>query len=106
MRTRAHFIRCLYICAILLAASSCCSESDIPVARKKLFSASARDRNQGALDLAGCGSKAGSAVPRLIELLYDENKGVQSAAAFALRKIDTPQAREALEEATAARRKK
>jgi hypothetical protein len=95
-----------FLLIFLAGMAGCCSESDIPIAKKKLYSDSAKERNQGALDLASCGTRAGSAVPRLITLLYDENVGVQSSAAYALRKIDTPEAREALERATAARKKR
>jgi HEAT repeat protein len=85
----------------------CCSESDLPSFKKGLYSPAAKERNAAALGLAKCGEKASDSVPRLGHLLYDENVGVQSSAAYALRKIDTETARKLLrrvEEQRAARR--
>ena len=85
----------------LLMLSSCCDKADAAKARKDLYSASAKERNDAALVLAQCGAdEGGKAVPRLIELIYDQNVGVQSSAAYALRKIDTKEARAALDKAT------
>lgn len=89
---------------IVLAGSllwSCCDKQAIPKQRLRLYSSAAKDRNDAALELARCGSAAGSAVPKLSALLYDENVGVQSAAAYALRRIDTEEARRVLENARA-----
>lgn len=91
-------------CSIILSA--CCNADDIPNLARQLNSSDARDRNDAALALARCGAKAGRAVPRLSQLLYDENIGVQSAAAYALRKIDTPQAREIMTRIDESRRQK
>ena len=86
---------------IVLVASSCCKKEEIPLLTRKLYSSAARDRNEAALELAKCGSpEVDGAVPRLIQLMYDENVGVQSSAAYALRKIDSPAARRALERAS------
>jgi HEAT repeat protein len=90
----------------LFLLSSCCDEANIPRFRTGLQSPLAKERNESALSLARCGSAAKAAVPRLTQLLYDENKGVQSSAAYALRKIDSPDARKALEEVMAARKRR
>lgn len=70
---------------------------------KLLYSERAKDRNAGALSLARCGEDAQGAVGKLSQLLYDPNPGVQSAAAYALREIDTKQAQAALARAEADR---
>ena len=85
----------------LTALSSCCDKGEAAKARKDLYSQLAKERNDAALVLAQCGAQeGGKAVPRLIELMYDRNVGVQSSAAYALRKIDTKEARDALDKAT------
>lgn len=86
--------------------AACCDEKTIPSKTRQLYSESAKERNDAALALAKCGSSASSAVSRLVSLLTDENVSVQSSAAYALRKIDTPDARAALERATAKNRKR
>ena len=91
--------QCIALILVFLI-TGCCKDAEIPFATKQLYSPHARERNDGALALARCGEKAAGAVPRLIQLLYDENVGVQSASAYALREIDTPPARRALERAT------
>lgn len=78
----------------------CCNDAEIPADVQRLSSQKTRDRTDAALHLARCGASAEQAVPRLTELLYDDNVGVQSAAAYALRKIGTSEARRALERAT------
>ena len=90
-----------------LQSIGCCSETDLPSFKKGLYSPAAKERNAAALGLAKCGEKASDSVSRLGHLLYDENVGVQSSAAYALRKIDTEAARTLLrrvEEQRAARR--
>lgn len=89
-------LRVLLIVA-LLWSSGCCRDEDIPRNISKLNSAVASERNEAALKLARCGAKADRAVPLLSQLLSDDNVGVQSAAAYALRKIDTPRARKIME---------
>lgn len=84
-------------CALLLAG--CCDEQALPSRARALYSSSAKDRNEAALELARCGAKSANSVSRLGQLLYDSNVGVQSSAAYALRKIDTPEARAILERA-------
>ena len=98
-------LKALLITTFLLI-TSCCDTDSIPSKTNTLYSSSAKERNKAALDLARCGSRAGGAVPKLAELLYDENVGVQSSAAYALRQIDTPNARAVLERAENARRKR
>lgn len=95
----------LCIPLIVICLSNCCDSSSIPKNLSKLDSDKNRDRNEAALALARCGSKASSAVPRLAELLYDESVGIQSSAAYALREINTPEAREVMARVEAARRK-
>lgn len=98
---------CLFglIVASLVVVTGCCSEEELPTFRKSLYSPSAKERNAAALGLARCGARASDMVPRLGQLLYDENVGVQSSSAYALRKIDTPDARVLLSRAEARRRK-
>jgi HEAT repeat protein len=88
-------------------AGGCCSEEDIPSFKRGIYSSDAKERNKAALGLARCGEKAADTTARLGELLYDKNVGVQSSAAYALRKIDTEEARAILrrvEEVRAERR--
>ena len=88
----------------LIILYGCCSKEEAAKARKDLYSSLAKDRNDAAQTLAQCGAEEGRpAVPRLIQLMYDQNVGVQSSAAYALRKIDTPEARAALDKATKGR---
>jgi HEAT repeat protein len=84
----------------------CCPEGKLKQFKKDLYATDAHLRNDAALGLAQCGEKASDVVPRLIELLYDDNIGVQSAASYALRKIDTSQARSAIKEATRRRQER
>lgn len=87
--------------AMLALLGGCCGPNDSAKARYKLYSASVHERNEAALTLARClGPEAEASVPRLIDLLYDRNVGIQSSAAYALRRIDTPAARAALERAS------
>jgi HEAT repeat protein len=95
----------LFILLALLIASGCCGSEEVATLTPDLYSSNAKERSTAAWQLARCGSKAEPAVQRLSELLYDENTGVQSAAAYALRKIDTPSARKIMSEIDARRRK-
>jgi HEAT repeat protein len=92
--------RYLKIIYLILTIAGCCSQEKANKAEDNLYSDNASTRNEAALTLAGCGSKAKNSTSKLIELLHDPNIGVQSSAAFALRKIDTQAAREALDKAT------
>ena len=94
------------LAALLLTLVACCQSEEIPRHIDKLYSSQAKERNEGALALARCGVLSERAVPRLAALLYDENVGVQSSAAYALRKIDSLKAREVLERAEARRRRR
>ena len=84
----ALFVLCISLSNLI----GCCDESKIPVLTSQLSSTKARDRTDAALALARCGSKADQAVSSLAKLLYDENAGVQSAASYALRQINTESA--------------
>ena len=81
--------RHILLVTFCLGLVSCCDKQELPHNIDRLYSSNVRERNQATLDLARCGSDAASAVPRLGELLYDENVGVQSGAAYALQRIDT-----------------
>jgi len=74
------------------------SEEDLPIYIKQLKSQESSVRNKAALSLAKFGADGEKAVPALIKLLSDKNGGVRSSAAYALRSIDTPQARRALDD--------
>ena len=89
--------------AILAAFTGCCKETEIPRAVRGLYSQEARERNSSLQTLAQCSAKAESSVPRIAALMYDKNVGVASSAAYALRKIDSKKAREALRRAEDAR---
>lgn len=81
---------------LVLVICGCCDNDSIPKNINKLQSGYASVRNEAALSLARCGAKASAAVPTLSRLIYDDNVGVQSSAAYALRKIDTKEARAVL----------
>ncbi|MDZ4787305.1 MAG: HEAT repeat domain-containing protein [bacterium] len=89
----------MYLCLFIISCAD--SKDEIPRLLKELNSSDAKIRNDAALGLASWGAPhSNQAVPRLIELMYDQNIGVQSAAAYALRRIDTPEARIALKKAS------
>ncbi len=89
----------LFKLAISVLLWGCCDAPKISANTKKLYSPKASDKNQALLELAKCGEDAKGATQRIGALLYDENVGVQSSAAYALREIDTPEARKILERA-------
>jgi HEAT repeat protein len=91
------------ITMIGLFLMGCCDNEALPKMKQNLYSQNASERNEAALGLARCGAKAKDVVPRLAAMLYDSNVGVQSSAAYALREIDTSDARRALAQAQAAR---
>jgi HEAT repeat protein len=93
----------MVIGALAILLLGCCDNEALPKMKRNLYSQNASDRNEAALGLARCGAKAKDVVPRLVSMLYDSNVGVQSSAAYALREIDTPDARRALEQAQKAR---
>lgn len=86
------------------ALTGCCDSERIPKYIRNLNSSYASERNEAALKLARCGAKADRAVPLLSQLLDDDNVGVQSSAAYALRKIDTPRARRIMDQIDRERR--
>jgi HEAT repeat protein len=77
-----------------------CKESAskaVPALVFQLSSKESGERNRAALRLASYGKEAAPAVPALIKLLSDKNPGVRTSAAYALRQVDTPEARKALD---------
>lgn len=97
------------IAALIIFTAGCCDEKGLPSALRNLYSEKASERNKALLLMSKCGDRVESAVPRISQLLYDENVGVASSAAYALRCIDTKNARVALkraEDARAAQRSK
>lgn len=82
------------------------AEQAVPRLVKELSAKDAHRRSQAALSLAEYGPEAQEAVKPLIRRLKDSNRGVQSSAAYALRKIDSPAARAALDAYQAAREAK
>jgi HEAT repeat protein len=99
MTTRIAFL------GILVLISGCCKEAELPSASRGLYSSDHREKTQSLQILARCGVKAESSVQRIAALMYDKNVGVASAAAYALRKIDSKEARQALETAEQARQR-
>ncbi len=87
---------------LLLFAAGChkTTEADLKRVIKAMHSADPTVRNQAALEAAGFSGAADKVVPELIRLLDDENRGVQSGAAYALRRLGTAEARKALDRAT------
>ena len=98
-------MRSLLSFVIILALCSCCDHESIGKNIRALGSGVVSERNKAALALASCGEDAKDAVPMLARLIYDPNVGVQSSAAYALRKIDTEEAQAVLERAIAKRKK-
>ncbi len=82
---------------LMLFACHTASTDDIPRLVKALKHSDSSVRNQAAMELASLGEDGKSAVPALAQALSDPNGGVRSSVAFALRKIDTPEARRALD---------
>lgn len=99
-------MRIAFYALCLFFLLGCCDDDGLADAKRALYSGQAKARNDAALALARCGDKAADSVARLGQLLYDENVGVQSAAAYALRQIDTKQARGILEQAQARKARK
>ena len=109
MKNVQAWIRACLLVSLAIAGMGCCDEKGLPNALRALNSEKASERNQALLLLGKCGARAEPAVPRIIQLMYDENVGVASSAAYALRSIDSKRARLALkeaEESRAARRTK
>ncbi|HMO16655.1 MAG TPA: HEAT repeat domain-containing protein [Oligoflexia bacterium] len=88
-----------FLISLSFFQSSCSEDSSVTVTRlnKDLSSRESKIKNKAALKLASYGLKAEPAVPSLIKLLSDENGGVRTSAAYALRSIGTKKAITALE---------
>ena len=86
------------LCAVV---QGCCDEDALPRAIDQLSSPKASERNQALHVVGRCGQRSESAVPTIERLMYDQNVGVASSAAYALRRIDTHSARQALKAAEA-----
>lgn len=89
--------------AVLNGLIGCCHEAEVPVAVRGLYSADPREKNRSLQTLAQCPQQSKPSVQRIASLMYDPNVGVASSAAYALRKIDSKEAREALQVAEAVR---
>jgi hypothetical protein len=81
----------------------CCHEAEVPLAVRGLYSSDPREKNKSLQTLAQCPQQSKPSLQRIASLMYDPNVGVASSAAYALRKIDSKEAREALEVAEASR---
>lgn len=92
-----------FIATLIIFTTGCCDEKGLPNALRNLYSEKASERNKALLLMSKCGGRVESAVPRISQLLYDDNVGVASSAAYALRCIDTKNARAALKRAEDAR---
>jgi hypothetical protein len=88
---------------MLVVLPGCCHEADVPLALRGLYSSDPREKNRSLQTLAQCPQQSKPSVQRIAALMYDPNVGVASSAAYALRKIDSKEAREALEAAEASR---
>lgn len=73
------------------------AETAVPKLIKQLKSQDSHERNVAARALAGYGPDAKKAVRPLSQALWDDNMGVRTSAAYALRKIGTPKALRVLE---------
>ena len=87
------------ILLLFLVPASCreAAETAVPKLIAQLKSKDAHQRSLAAQGLAAYGKEAEPAVKPLINVLWDQNNGVRSAAALALGAIDTPQARQAID---------
>ena len=95
-------LRMVCVCGLSLLGG-CCDEAQVPHAMRGLYSSEPRQKNESLQVLAQCSAMAESSVPRIAALMYDKNVGVASSAAYALRKIDSKEARAALKAAEDAR---
>lgn len=91
----------LVLIAITLYGCHAATEADVKRVIKEMSSPDPAVRNQAAMEAANFGPLGPKVVPVLVKLLMnDENNGVRSGAAYALRKIGTPEANKALDQAT------
>jgi len=88
---------CILLSAFILTSCGESPDTVVPVLIKELQSKDSQERNRAALKLASYGDKADPATKELIHLLKDDNGGVRSSAAYALRKIGSPKAQAALD---------
>lgn len=79
--------------------SACCDEAQLGSAKRELYSGDHRRQTKALQAVGRCGELANDVVPYIASLMYDKNVGVASAAAYALRRIDSVPARKALEKA-------
>lgn len=96
---RALFALDLVCTATVMLVAGCCKEAELPAASRGLYSTDNREKTRSLQTLAQCGGKSEPSVQRIAALMYDKNVGVASAAAYALRKIDSKEARQALKTA-------
>ena len=100
-RIKIASLVCLW--ATLSGLVGCCHEAEVPLALRGLYSVDPREKNRSLQTLAQCPQQSKPSVQRIASLMYDPNVGVASSAAYALRKIDSKEAREALQVAEAVR---
>ena len=89
---------CCLISCICLWSSCNSAATEVPKLVAQLKSKQSGERNRAALKLGSYGKDAKAAVNALVERLSDENNGVRTSAAYALRQIDTPEAQRALDQ--------
>ncbi len=94
MRTRAFES---FVLALVAVLSGCCHEAEVPLAVRGLYSSDPREKNRSLQTLAQCPQQSKPSVQRIAALMYDPNVGVASSAAYALRKMNSPEALEALQ---------
>ncbi|MBP9837154.1 MAG: HEAT repeat domain-containing protein [Proteobacteria bacterium] len=88
---------------LLLLCSLLCScledpKTGVPKLVKQLKSSDSHERSRAAQKLAAYKKDAADAVPALVKCLNtDDNDGVKSMVAYALRLIDTPEGNKALD---------
>lgn len=89
----------VFLVCLLLFATACLPPADeeVPKLINELRSPERNQRNKAALRLAEYGPEAEPATSALGALLKDPSGGVRSSAAYALRKIGSPQAERLLE---------
>lgn len=100
LKTRRYVLILTGLVSIL---SGCCHEAEVPLAVRGLYSPDPREKNRSLHTLAQCPEQSKLSVQRIAALMYDANVGVASSAAYTLRKMNSPEARDALEAAEQAR---
>lgn len=92
-------MRILMLIFFAVLFSACCDEGQLGSAKRDLYSVDHRRKTKALQVVGRCGERVDDVVPHIASLMYDKNVGVASAAAYALRRIDTVSARKALEKA-------